>query len=269
MPKQFLFTLLAVLLVTACRKSNTSAPPPDNVIRPDSVFGMYLLPDVRTASRFTTFGTAYFMYDGNKIIRREGGRVPIVGGGGVSPFTTKQVFDTLQYDNNKITIITQARVDGITVVPTRIEIALENGRMKQKILFSNSPDQPNNDTTFYFYGQDSRINKIERYYGSGKELRQFAFDSKGNLQQVISTFHNRHSTVVNITLTETFSNYDQATNTLKNYWLWNDFYYRSLSANNYAKYSFIQTNADHTQVSVGESNMPLHYDSNGWIDFSK
>ncbi|MET6999921.1 hypothetical protein [Chitinophaga defluvii] len=267
MPKQFSLVLIAVLLVAACRKSNTP-PPPDNIIRPDSVFAMYLLPDMRTASLFSTIGTAYFTYNGNQIIKRAGGALPIAGTG-YPIIATKQVFDTLLYDNNKITIITKARIDGITISPAEKVILLENGKMKQKILYSNNPDRPSNDTSFYFYGPDNRVAKVERYYGLGKELRLFTFNDKGNLQEVISTFYDRHSTAVNITVTENFSDYDNAVNTLKNYWMWSDFYYRSLSNNNFAKYSFTQVNADNTQHSNGTSNMTLHYDSNGWVDFSK
>jgi hypothetical protein len=262
-----MYKVLAVILIIsgifACKKSSNSSPV---ATRPDSILAKYMITDMRLNTSAKPPGTAYFIYNGTTLLERMGGFIPLANGSGFAWKYIKDMYDTLQYETNRLIIETKPPLGSFNLIPDKRIITLENGLMKTSVMYVANAI---NDTTVYFYGQANKISKTERYFGRGKELKTFEFNSQGNLEKVTTTLYDRFSDVVNTTILETFSNYDQVSNPLKNFWMWDDIFYRTLSNNNFAKYNYARTVSDNSQVQTAESIVPLQYDANGQVTYSR
>lgn len=239
MYKQLTLSILIAGSLIACRKKS-GVSPQDLPPATDSIQGKYMIFDAGGIGYTPGTGSnGYFSFQGNRISRRNGGFLPAPLSGAMSGPYSKDVYDTVIYQQNRIILETRTNVSGIIMPVNKRELILENGRIAKKIYHSNISDHK--DTALYFYAAGNRISRKEIRYSDRTQVQVFTFDAQGNLQKIKTTLQISGQTTPNWTAEESFFNYDTRPNPLKGYWMWDDLYYRSLSTNNFAKYEFMKT----------------------------
>jgi len=264
--------LAAAFLLTmlSCGKSDT----PEPSITPVDSLNMKFL--VHTSSSFFTVTTApgsitpgtlpitAFTYGNNRVLTRSGGVITIATSSGYSFIYTPLIYDTVVYNGNNVTITSHYRGTDITVSPDQRDLLLESGRLQRIV---KAPD-----TVYFSYTSSHQLVKAETFGKNDIITRNFIFDSKGNLQQVTSTDKRRNGGSTEMHEKITFSGYDNKPNPFKGLWMWEDLYYRSLSANNFAAYSYEQQTIQDQQViavTTQQTNLTLYYNSNGTLDWTR
>lgn len=101
------------------------------------------------------------------------------------------------------------------------------------------------DSLVYVYSGSSKIKQIINYsvyeYQSEKHaykrsVKDFFFNASGNLEKVETRQLLDDGFVIKM-ITETFGNYDMAQNPFQGLFMFDDTFYRSLSENNFRKYT--------------------------------
>lgn len=270
MPRQIIpFILLAFCVATACRKKS-GVSPKDLPPTMDSIQGIYMIFDAGGISYVPgVSNNAYFYYQGDRITRRNGGLLPPPANTAMGGIYSKEVYDTVLYQGNRIILETRTRAGGVAVPVNKRELILENGRVVKKIYFSNLSDHK--DTAFYFYDAANRISRKELRNTDRTLTQVFTFDQQGNLQSIRSTLQIDGQAKPNFVEDESFQHYDNRPNSLKGYWMWDDLYYRSLSRNNFSRYDFLKTyeSMNGQSMEAGGNEWTLVPHANGYIDYGR
>jgi hypothetical protein len=255
--------LLAMMLATsvlyvACSDSDDIQPRP----KPGSISAVYLIDKENHTPTNLVGGNSKFEYSGDKVVKRIGGFIAISASNGFSLLYTEQIYDSVQYLNkNTIRIFTADNFEELNVNPNEREITLEDGRMVRKITATDLETGEDADTIFYYYDTQNRIERTEQHFELSTLTRTYTFDAAGNLTKISGVRKYRDGEVITTT-EETFGGYDDKPNPLKGLCLWQDYFYRSLSNNNFTTYTYI---AGDTET----KNWTLVYNSNGNVDYSK
>jgi hypothetical protein len=261
--------VITVMALFSCGKSDN--PQPATTPQVDSLHNKFLLP-VSHGFYATTgpvlipvssYMTSFTYLNGRPNVRT-GGWLPIATSGGFSYIFSTLVYDTVVYNGNNITLTTHYNGDGIIMDPNQRDLLLENGRLKRVV---KAPD-----TTFFYYNAKNQPTKTETFSLSAHITRNFVFDNSGNLQNVKSSRVSREDEHIIYQEEETFTGYDNKPNPLKGLWLWDDLYYRTVSANNFSGYTYTQSTLQNGQVAVvanQQSTIPLFYTANGQLDCTR
>lgn len=256
--------LLAMMLATsvlyvACSDSDDVLPRP----KPASISAVYLMDKETHTPLNVVGGNSKFEYSGDKVIKRIGGFIAIPASSGFSWLYTEDIYDSVQYLNkNTIRIFTTDNFEELNVNPNEREITLEDGRMIRKITATDLETGEGADTIFYHYDVQNRIERTEQHFEWTIITRTYTFDAAGNLTKISGVKKYRDGEVATTT-EEIFGGYDNKSNPLKGLCLWQDYFYRSLSNNNFTSYTYTSGSAEETK------NWSLVYDSNGNVDYSK
>lgn len=251
--------LATSVLCVACSDSDDVEPRP----QPESIHAVYLIDRETHTTLNMIGGNAKFEYAGDKVLKRIGGFVPVASSSGWSGHYTEDVYDTVQYLNKKtIRIFTTDNFEELNVSPSGREITLENNRMVRKITATNLETGEDADTIFYFYDAQNRIERTEQHFEWSILTRTYTFNEAGNLTKISGVRKYRDGEVITTT-EETFGGYDNKPNPLKGLCLWQDYFYRSLSNNNFTSYTYISGSTEETR------NWTLSYDNNGNVDYSR
>jgi hypothetical protein len=256
--------LLAMMLATsvlyvACSDSDDVQPRP----KPESISAVYQIDKETHAPPNAVGGNAKFEYSGDNVMKRLGGYISIAGSGGSSGFYTESIYDSVQYLNkNTIRIFATDNIGELNVSANEREITLEGGRMVRKITSRDLDTGKNADTIFYYYDSQNRIKTTEQHFEWFVITKTYTFDAAGNLTK-ISGVKEYWDGEIGATTEETFGGYDDKPNPLKGLCLWQDYFYRSLSNNNFTSYTYISGSTEEAM------NWNLVYDINGNVDYSK
>jgi major membrane immunogen (membrane-anchored lipoprotein) len=256
--------LLAMMLATsvlyvACSDSDDVQPRP----KPGSISAVYLIDKETHTPLNVVGGNSKFEYSGDKVIKRIGGFISIPTSSGFSWLYTESIYDSVQYLNkNTVRIFTADNFEELNVASNEREITLEDGRMVRKITATDLETGEAADTIFYYYNAQNRIERTEQHFEWTIITRTYTFDAGGNLTKISGVKKYRDGEVA-ITTEETFGGYDNKPNPLKGLCLWQDYYYRSLSSNNFTSYTYTSGSTEETK------NWTLVYDINGNVDYSK
>jgi hypothetical protein len=268
-----LFILLCLFFcIVSCNKPATDVPGENNFYKVDSIQGKYLFSNEEPVNYLTAAGTAYITYNiSNKIIKRRGGYIPIPTTSGSSYFYVKEVFDTIRYiANGNVVIDLSTSLSGISFTGGgRREIILSNNLVSKRISYNQESSNNDNDTTVYFYDAANRVQRTEQYLFSTYYVKNFFFDSNGNLVKTTGIRKRRSDNTIINTTEEVFSGFDNQPNPLKLFNFWDDTFLRSLSNNNFTGYSYIKKDQTNNIIKQEQKNWTLVYDAGGIPDFSK
>lgn len=251
--------LATSVLYVACSDSDDVQPRP----QPGSISAIYLIDKETHTPLNVVGGNSKFEYSGDKVIKRIGGFIATPASSGFSGLYTEYIHDSVQYLNkNTIRIFTADNFEELNVTPNEREITLEDGRIVRKITATNLETGEGADTIFYYYDSQNRIKTTEQHFEWFIITKTYTFNATGNLTKILGVKKYRDGEIVGTT-EETFDGYDNKSNPLKGLCLWQDYFYRSLSNNNFTSYTY-------TSGSAWEKrNWTLFYNSNGNVDYSK
>lgn len=217
----------------------------------------------------------YFEYDNAKrLTKKKGGFVQLPATTGYSGFYSNEMYTSLVYDNNTVTIENFSTSTQFTVPKNSIYITLNDAMQIQekeipfdfnrvwdkKLVYNYSNNKlVEIKTTFPNYPYDSTdptdyiITYSEKFY----------YDSNGNLSKT-EYFEQHNGINKGEKIVRIFENYDNARNPLKRFYLLNQYFYGSISKNNYRKYTEIHYDDD-VMTSTNETSWTYLYDTNGNI----
>jgi hypothetical protein len=260
---RFILIMMFPLAFLACRKSDT-VPAPSAV---DSMRMQYLLPSLE---RQTLSGSViidpsagvtprvYFTYVDGKVARRDGGFLSIPTGAGWTYKYTRDIYDVVAYYPDSIIIRTEDMIPDVTVLPNKRKLILENGRLRYRLYYSG-PNNADIDTIKISYDASGKANKAEVFLNLSYTVKTFTYNVAGNLTQVNGTTYARDNNQKLKETLEMFEGYDNSANPLKNLWLWDDLFFRSLSSNNFTKCSSMET-----QLGAGGTTIAVHRSTSVW-----
>ncbi len=262
---RYLILLMLPLCFLACKKSGNITPAESGV---DSLHVQYLLSPVNLSFSGTTVfppagpAKTYFTYISGKVARRDGGFIPVPVSTGWSYLYTLDVFDQVEYFKDSIVMRKADSRPDLAVDEEKRKLFLTKGRLTTRIYYDPRGSEWN-DTMKLSYGANGKVSKTESYGRSSFVVKTFSYDAKGNLLKVLGSVYLRHTGEQYGSSTEIFEGYDGSDNPLKNLWQWDDTFYRSLSENNFTKY----TSESLIGGSTGRTSRSwtLHYDSKGRI----
>ena len=216
----------------------------------------------------------YFEYNDQKLTKKIGGYVPTAASTGVGGVFSTKVFTSLVYQDNKVTVEDFSNTSEFTILKNSKYFTLNNSN---KIIQKEVPDR----TSIYWYKKQSFIYKNE-YLDEIKTTlpnmpfdpndpndyvvtfsEKFYFDNSGNL--VKTEYFEQHNGInTENKIVRIFSDYDSSLNPFKRFTLLDEYFYRSLSKNNfrdYKEYDYHYSNIPN----VNTRNWTFNYDAKGNI----
>jgi hypothetical protein len=213
---------------------------------------------------------ARFVYHLNNPVKRSGAYLPVWGGVDPNAYTD-QIYDTvIKLNSQKILVQAVNKLPSGSANLPKWEIETNDGKPVKRIsyLYYAGHYIPV-DTVIYYYDANKRVQKIESHStvnGASYILTKTFFFDGENLEKVEGVYIKKPSTLQYST-TETFSLYDTKPNPLKALWFWDDLYYRTLSVNNFSKYTYNKLDAAQNLVAAFEKTWNLSYDVKGNVTF--
>lgn len=217
----------------------------------------------------------YFEYDNqNRLIRRNGGFLQQSQATGYHGFFTDKIYTSLVYTDNLITIEDFSSDPQFIPLKNSKYITLNS---KNQIEIKEIPDfiNANLNKKQVFKYSNNRLTEILTtfpnmpHYPSPDDfiltyLEKFYYDSRGNLKKTeYIAQENGKNTEGKII--RTFENYDNSLNPFKRLYLLDNYFYFSLSKNNYRKYTETTYDISGTLISTVIKKFDFNYDSNGNI----
>lgn len=216
-----------------------------------------------------------FNYDNQKrLIKKTGGFLELSGSTGYNGFFTKNIYTSLIYNDNKVTVENFSSSNEFTVPKKTKHYILNNSK---EIITKETP----NDTNNYllkkeiFEYSNSKLVEIKTslpnmpYFPQDPNdyiltySEKFYYDLNGNLSKT-EYYEQRNGINMGEKIVRTFENYDTSSNPTKYFYLLDEYFYRSVSKNNFRKYSE-QIYNNNVLTSTSESSWTFNYDSNGNI----
>lgn len=217
----------------------------------------------------------HFEYDDQKrLTKKTGGLFQLDPMTGYSNFYTDQLYTTFVYSKNKVTIENFDTIEGYTVPKNTSYVTLNSaGQIVQKDI----PPYPGQDyfwhERIYYIYSGNKLTEIKSTYPDmpydpndpyvRTSLEKLYYDSNGNLSK---TEKNEMINGINngIKFVRIFEDYDNSFNYMKRFNLLQEYFYASISKNNYRKYKETYYYND-VMKSDYEVNWTYQYDSNGNI----
>ncbi len=197
-------------------------------------------------SDYMSNDTISIYYDKNKITKRIGFFLLMNPNTGFFSTFTRDIYDTLIYINNQLTILTKSKSKFITGVSAyKKVIYYENERISKTVQSYQYTDKQ--DITVYYTYTNSLLTKKIGYNGTNLYFQSdFYYNTNDNLDSIISRVSEYNSNSGNFEIDfssknrfkEVFENYDNSKNQLKSFIVFDETFNRSLSANNYGKYNY-------------------------------
>lgn len=221
--------------------------------------------------------TVFVEYKNNKISKKNGYFFsPIRTSGFPIAHFIKEIYDTLIYKNNQITILTKESPNSqVNIAANQKDIFLENGKIIKTIQYYEFGDKEN--YTVYFTYTNNKLSKKIGYLNNKLNFQSdFYFNSDNNLDSIVSrtSKYNRLTNTIEIDLNskrrikEVFENYDKYSNQLKQFYVFDETFNRSLSMNNYTKSNYYFYDENGEVLNEWHIVYNLKYE-NGNVDFCK
>ena len=214
----------------------------------------------------------YFQYDNDKrLIKKTGGFLSVSGSTGFSNYFSDKIYTTIVYNGNKATVENFSSSPDFTVLKDSKYYILNNNQIIQKEVPGYGNYRYEKQT--FKYSNDKLIEISTSlpnmpYYPPDDYIEtyqeKFYYDSNGNLTKS-EYFEQRDGINKGIKIVRSFGEYDTSTNPFKRLYLLDEYFYRSISKNNYRKYSEVKYDIAGNVTSASEKNWTFNYDSNGNI----
>ncbi|MBC31503.1 MAG: hypothetical protein CMH48_11740 [Muricauda sp.] len=213
------------------------------------------------------------------IFRNEGGQITKRTGGiynpnvapetGISYFYDDSISDEVIYDENKIIIEKLSNNPELDIpVFKRTFILDSNNNIIQKIIETSDPVKT--DTLDFEYNLNGKISKILYKTLTIPKESSFYYNNNENLDSIVTVEYDEELDRT-IKTRERFENYDSAENPIKEFLIFEELFYRSLSKNNYSLYWFevFTTTPSSSSFSSTYREWNLKYDADGNILFDE
>jgi hypothetical protein len=267
----YLFILVAVFCFTSCKKS--ALPIQESFIRIDSINRGYLLgEDNMQAGVNYNLQPDFFLFrydEQNNFKVRVGGFLTNYFSSGNYKVFISLIYDTVIYKNNTVDLITKSSTINLSINPNTRVYTFVKGKIQMKVAYHTNSSLEN-DTTLYYYQPNQVLYRVVEKYSGFYTNKTFSFNSAGNLDSVSGKTYSTADNTLLSTTVEKFGNYDNSTNPLKNFGIWDETFYRSLTKNNFRSYCYEKRNVIGNYIE-GTRNFKfdLQYDNNGYVDFTK
>ncbi len=218
----------------------------------------------------------YFEYDNNKrLTRKTGGFLLVSGSTGFGGSFSDKVYTTLIYSGNTATVENFSSSPDFNVPKNSKYFILDNNQhIKQKDVPSPFYSNYRDEKQFFTYNASGQLTEIKTtlpnmpYYPPDDYietfLEKFYYDSKGNLTKSEYIFQKDGVDTKQKTV-RTFEDYDNSYNPWKRLYLLDEFFYRSISKNNFRKYTEVNYDYYGNMTSSSIRDWGFKYDSGGNI----
>lgn len=255
--------------------SRTEDSPENNVVNEPlitkmnaNVFFPGSKPNNQVESKFN------FEYDSDqRLTKKNGGFLPVSGSTGFSSSFTDKIYTSLIYTGLNVTVENFSSSPDFNVQKNTKYFTLNS---LNQIVGKEAP--PNHKywlkkQTFSYL--DNRLTEIKTTLPNWPPdptnpndylltyLEKFYYDTNGNLTKS-EYFELQNGINIGEKVIRTFENYDNSTNPCKRLQLLDEFFYRSLSKNNYRKYTEINY-YNEVLGSTSTTSWTFNYDTNGQI----
>lgn len=213
----------------------------------------------------------YFEYDNAKrLTKKSGGFIEI----DIKTFYYNEIYTSLEYDNNTVTVENFTTLVGNPVPKESIYITLNKSMQIEKKEIPHGYNDSWHRKLVYYYSNNKLV-EIKTtfpnapYVSTGPDnylltySEKFYYDSNDNLSTA-EYFEQRNGINKGEKIVRIFENYDNSINPLKRFYLLDQYFYGSISKNNYRKYTEIHYDDDVITTKY-ESNWKYLYDENGNI----
>lgn len=217
----------------------------------------------------------YFDYDNNnRLIKKTGGFMQLSATTGYSGFFTNEIYTSLVYENNKVTIENFSTSTVFTVPKNTIYFTLNSAMQIEQKVIPNTHNNHRSKNQVFNYSNEKLVEIKTTFpnmpYDSTDPndylltySEKFHYDSNGNLAKT-EYFEQQNGINKGEKIVRIFENYDKGLNPWKRFYLLDEYFYRSISKNNYRKYIEVHYNNEIITSSY-EVNWTFSYDSNGNI----
>ena len=269
--KRTLLFLLTVMSLSACHKSSNN--PTDPIHKFDSIYRANLTGFTNMFTGYGPIGISqyfYYTYAGDKFSLRIGGFAQQAYTGGYNSVFLQLRYDTVVYGPGSISVIARATTPGVLygAVDT-VYFAVANNKPQTKIYYDRSLQAY--DTTTFYYSSNRLTRTVEDFRG-GMYEKIYNYSPSGNLQSISGVITALSAGTLGYTTEETFGDYDSTRNPLTDYWMWDESFERSLSANNFRSYHYSKvyvTPAAYAGAIADSISQKWHFTYvNGVVDYS-
>ena len=266
--KKILYILFAGITFLSCSRDTN-----DEVIENDEplVTKMSLILYPNSFSYNNADLSFIFQYDNEKrLIKKTGGFLSVSGSSGFGGFFTDKKYSSFVYNGNNVTVEDFSTSSDFTVPKNSKYFILNNNNQIFEREFED--------------GHEYNYKKQQYKYESGKlteilttlpkmpyyppddyiptYLEKFYYDSKGNLTKSEYIFQ-KDGMNTKEKIVRTFEDYDNSYNPWKRLYLLDEFFYRSISKNNFRKYTEIKYDYYGNITSTKVQDWGFNYDSSG------
>ncbi|WP_333661436.1 hypothetical protein [Chishuiella changwenlii] len=207
-----------------------------------------------------------FEYDRlNRLIKKNGGLSRLPNSAGFSYAFTKDIHTNLTYENNKVT------VEDFSSIPTKKRYITLNSLQKIE-----SIEIPHLNRRMEFKYSDNKLTEILTLFIKSpfndnslivSFVEKFYYDSNDNLSRT-EYYNNEPNNNSTNKIVRIFKDYDNSTNPTKSLYLLEEYFYRSISKNNYRKYEKTEYYGEYN-FRTSEKTWFFEYDSKGNIILDK
>jgi len=201
------------------------------------------------------------IYDNKgRISERIGGFSLTSGIGGEYFKYSDKIKTIVEYDNNTATISTHSLIESYNTHSRLITLFFEGNKLVKRIEDSVYPYVDNKDITEYYYDTTGKISRTVETKEYKIIESTYHYDENDNLHQVILINSDSRGEALMPKETITFSDYDNVKNLTKNLRIFKECFYRSLSRNNFRKYTHEQYDTNGNIVYKHQYTFDILYD---------
>jgi len=276
MKKIFSLFFLSIILISCSRDSDDEII--DNNEPLITKMGLILYPGSFPGSDGTEMSFSFQYNNDKQLIKKIGGFRSISSSVGFGNYFTDKIYTSLIYNNNHVTIENFSSSPDFSILKNSKYFVLDNNkRIKQKdIPSTNNYSNYLDERQFFIYNNNKQLTEIntvlpnmpydpsEPYDYIRTYLEKFYYDSNGNLTKT-EYFEQKNGVNKGIKIIRTFEDYDNSYNPWKRLYLLDEYFYRSLSKNNFRKYTIIRYE-ENGEISLNsQQSWAFNYDSSGNI----
>lgn len=232
------------------------------------------------SNSFSDNKNVFLQYANGKVVRKLENVFPVEVTGHenvpINEMTTEgTIYEDVTYIGNEITIERDIDFQFYELAPNHIRYVLDNeGRIVKKIYFDNAIEFEVvvNDTIDYEYSDEGKL--VKTYTNRNSYIfseADYYFNAQNNLDSIVRSSYYRDLNGVDVIYqgktVEVFSEYDTSYNPLQDLGIFDELFYRSLSANNYARYDKYYYSHLDELTNHGYRSWDFYYDENGNIRF--
>lgn len=260
--KQLLMFLTIGILLVSCSSNEEEIENDQNNAPLITKMSPYGLTSENQSGLYT-----YFEYDNAKRLTKKSGKFIEIN---PRTFYINEIYTSLEYVNNTVTVENFTTLVGNSVPKESIYITLNKSMQIEKKEIPNGYNNSWHRKLVYYY-LDNKLVEIKTTFPNTPYTfpdnylltysEKFYYDSNSNLSKT-EYFEQRNSINKGEKIVRIFENYDNSTNPLKRFYLLDQYFYGSISKNNYTKYTEIHYDDD-VETTKYESNWKYLYDEKG------